>query len=1247
MCGKSNPEELEECQYCGARLKPLLASSPPEESRPPTPPGSPEPVEPTGLAAQEEERDDWLDDLRDEGAVGTDELSLTGELDPTRLEGPPPREPSPELDEAGTPEWLQRLRSKRGSQSETPELEIDQPPDAAEPPPPAAQDETPTWLEHFRDQEEEVEAPPEEPAPPTPRASGSLRERLAAVERGEGPPEPPAPAEPPAPDMGEFPPEALETLPGLGARLTEGLPEDSDLPDWLAGPEPEEELEPEPETEPTIGIPPEALETREVPGLSFREQDTQPEEDGLPDWLQELGPETAEPSEPAMEEPQVEVPSEALETKDIPGLEFQAGDEAAEPADLPEWLQDLAPVDEAPVEPAPETLPEQPVQPETPSWVPEPAEETYEPLSEALETKDIPGLGFQDQEAAPAEDMPEWLQGLGTEVPPESPEPPPAAPEPLTPGQLPEPAAEAEEPEPAAWPPEPESEEILEEALETREIPGLSFRDEDEPELEAAGDLPDWLQDVQSEAPEPSLPDEGPADLPVSEDFPVDIEESDEEEATPEWLLGLEAEAAEAEAAAEAIAPPPAPEQSVIAEEPEEEQHEDILPELDVGPPEGEVPEWLAAAAAEVPSSGPLKLPEEEEVVEPAVLADEPEVAEPAEALPDWLQDAGPPPEGEEVPDLDAIPEPEPVVPELDAELLALEDEIPQWMVDEGLDVEEPPLPEVIPELDETVAEMPVLEDAEPEWLQASEVDQEPPVSLERGDLPDWLQGLQAAQEEAIPEAESLQKPESPIEPETAEPAEAVPPWLAELRAKTAEAPTIGEIEEDPEELADIPLQVGIEPQMEGVEPAELPDWISEMSPERAGQIEIEAEPEAEEEVAPAEAGEDLAPAELPGWLKAMRPVEAVTPLAPSEEAARGVEGVGPLAGLQGILPAEPEITQAGRPPSFSMRVEVTQNQYEHVEKLKTLLEEEAESQAVGPRWGVVQPQHVLRWIILAVMLLAVGIPMAFGFQQNDLPTLVPEETVEVGSLVLGLPLNARVLVSYDYQPGLSAEMDAVSEAVLDHMIRLRQVHLVMVSTNTSGPALAERFLADPLGAGQHGFVHGEHYINLGYIPGGAAGLIDFVTSPRRVLPIPFNLDAVPDSGVWTNSLLADIGTAADFDMVVVIVDDANTARSWVEQVGPRLDGVPLVMVSSAQAAPMILPYYQTEPRQVDGMIAGLPGAVSYLRINDQARLARPYWDAFGNGLLIAALLIVVGGFISGSANILQRTQPVSIEELE
>ena len=170
MCGKPNPEGVEECQHCGARLKPLLASTPPEESRPLTPPDPPEPAEPIETAAPQDEGDDWLDDLREEVVKGTDDLALTGALDPTRLERPPERKPPPKPGEEGTPEWLQRLRKKRADQSEGPEpvIEASSASEELPIPPSDPEGEKPTWLEHFREADEQdvdVSDPPT-PAPP-------------------------------------------------------------------------------------------------------------------------------------------------------------------------------------------------------------------------------------------------------------------------------------------------------------------------------------------------------------------------------------------------------------------------------------------------------------------------------------------------------------------------------------------------------------------------------------------------------------------------------------------------------------------------------------------------------------------------------------------------------------------------------------------------------------------------------------------------------------------------------------------------------------------------------------------------------------------------------------------------------------------------------------------------------------------------------------------------------------------------
>jgi hypothetical protein len=106
-----------------------------------------------------------------------------------------------------------------------------------------------------------------------------------------------------------------------------------------------------------------------------------------------------------------------------------------------------------------------------------------------------------------------------------------------------------------------------------------------------------------------------------------------------------------------------------------------------------------------------------------------------------------------------------------------------------------------------------------------------------------------------------------------------------------------------------------------------------------------------------------------------------------------------------------------------------------------------------------------------------------------------------------------------------------------------------------------------------------------------------------------------------------------DFSMVVVIVDDPDVARAWVEQVQPYLTGddveTPLVMVVSAQSEPLIRPYYEAIPRQLQGFVAGMRGGASYARLTGRVSLTSEYWDAFSAGLTVAAVLIAIGGVVN------------------
>jgi hypothetical protein len=125
---------------------------------------------------------------------------------------------------------------------------------------------------------------------------------------------------------------------------------------------------------------------------------------------------------------------------------------------------------------------------------------------------------------------------------------------------------------------------------------------------------------------------------------------------------------------------------------------------------------------------------------------------------------------------------------------------------------------------------------------------------------------------------------------------------------------------------------------------------------------------------------------------------------------------------------------------------------------------------------------------------------------------------------------------------------------------------------------------------------------------------------------MPFALDG---TDVWSSGPLAGIESLSDFAMVLVITESPFTARSWIEQVKPLLGDKPLVTVVSAQAEPAVRPYFEGEPRVVEGIVAGLPGGAAYESMLGRSNLARNYWDAYSIGITLIAVLLLVGGVVN------------------
>ncbi len=181
----------------------------------------------------------------------------------------------------------------------------------------------------------------------------------------------------------------------------------------------------------------------------------------------------------------------------------------------------------------------------------------------------------------------------------------------------------------------------------------------------------------------------------------------------------------------------------------------------------------------------------------------------------------------------------------------------------------------------------------------------------------------------------------------------------------------------------------------------------------------------------------------------------------------------------------------------------------------------------------------------------------------------------QIESLYDGQP----VLIAFDYQPASSGELHAAAAGVVDHLMK-QGTYLSFISTQPTGPALADHFLATT--QEKHNYIHTQQYINLGYLPGESAGLLSFVIAPKKIIPLAFD-----GSNAWESPPLLKVDSINDFAMVLIITDDPDTAKTWIEQVGTILEGTPLNMVISAQAEPLIQPYFRSSPQLLKDMFLG------------------------------------------------------------
>jgi hypothetical protein len=187
------------------------------------------------------------------------------------------------------------------------------------------------------------------------------------------------------------------------------------------------------------------------------------------------------------------------------------------------------------------------------------------------------------------------------------------------------------------------------------------------------------------------------------------------------------------------------------------------------------------------------------------------------------------------------------------------------------------------------------------------------------------------------------------------------------------------------------------------------------------------------------------------------------------------------------------------------------------------------------------------------------------------------------------LPQGAPVLVAFDFEASRVGEMEAAAAPFFDQMIFYSHPNLTFISSNETGSLLAERFVSGPLA--DHYKNSGFTYLNLGYLPGGQLGIRAFAQSPRGTSPLDISLQPA-----WASTPNELTSLPQLYMAMILVTDSADAARVWIEQTEDARGSMPVIVISSAQAAPMIQPYFESQ--QVRGMVAGLYGGAVFEQIS-------------------------------------------------
>ena len=397
-----------------------------------------------------------------------------------------------------------------------------------------------------------------------------------------------------------------------------------------------------------------------------------------------------------------------------------------------------------------------------------------------------------------------------------------------------------------------------------------------------------------------------------------------------------------------------------------------------------------------------------------------------------------------------------------------------------------------------------------------------------------------------------------------------------------------------------------------------LPDWLS--TEETTKESSIEGKLDAD--ITAGEISEQkIEKGQLPAWLQSLRPGAARSIEESASESTPVLDDRGVLAGIAGTLPGANLSGRVIKPVDFAQELRATAQQRKNADLFQSLLQAPDEPVVMSTDQKTASPAgRFVRFIVTILVLLAVILPILLPGFSVIVPVLFPPEVVNTLSTIQALSADKPVLVAAHFEAGLAGEIDWTAQPVLKQLVS-RGIPLALTSTNVQGFTVLQDMVAQAVG-NDPVYSLDINVMNLGYLPGGSIGMGALVNDPLKTLPFTTDLQPVGESAVFgTLNSLSDLGA------LIILTDNPEFARIWVEQVDGGNAGLPILAVVSSQAAPLVQPYFASG--QINGYISGMSGALFYEMLTMRAGSATARFNSYQLSLLLVAVLIFAGGTVS------------------